>query len=34
MPELHWQFGYLWALGLMVVIGAALLRVFRRIDWL
>ncbi len=34
MPELHWQFGYAWALGLMVAIGVSLLRLFRRIDWL
>lgn len=34
IPELHWRFGYAWALGLMLLIGAGLLRVFRRIDWL
>jgi magnesium transporter len=34
MPELHWQLGYLWALGLMFAIGVGLLRLFKRIDWL
>jgi magnesium transporter len=34
MPELHWQLGYVWAIGLMVAIGFSLLRLFRRIDWL
>lgn len=34
MPELHWRLGYLWALGLMVAIGAGLVRLFRRIEWL
>lgn len=34
IPELRWHFGYLWALGLMVVIGTGLVAVFRRIDWL
>jgi magnesium transporter len=34
MPELHWRLGYPWALGLMVIIGASLLRIFRRMDWL
>lgn len=33
MPELHWRYGYAWALGLMVVI-AGLLTVFRRMKWL
>ena len=34
MPELHWGFGYAWALGLMVIIGASLAALFKRIDWL
>jgi magnesium transporter len=34
MPELHWRFGYAYALGLMVVIGVSLGTLFRRIDWL
>lgn len=34
MPELEWQYGYGWALGLMVVISALLYRTFKRNDWL
>jgi len=34
MPELHWRMGYLWALGLMVVITVVGYRYFRRKDWL
>lgn len=34
IPELHWHFGYAWALGLMAVIGLSLFTVFKRIDWL
>jgi magnesium transporter len=34
MPELRWHQGYLWALGLMAVIGASVAALFRRIDWL
>jgi magnesium transporter len=34
MPELHWRFGYAWALGLMVAISAGLIIFFRRIKWL
>lgn len=34
MPELQWHLGYLFALGLMVVIGAVEFLVFKRIDWL
>ena len=34
MPELHWRLGYAWALGLMVVSGLILFRMFRKRDWL
>ena len=34
MPELHWRFGYAWALGLMVVFGGGLWVYFRRNGWL
>src|SRR6266545_1809082 len=34
MPELHWMFGYPFALGLMAVIGVALVLFFRRQKWL
>ena len=34
MPELHWRLGYLWALGLMVVITVVGYRYFSRKDWL
>jgi magnesium transporter len=34
MPELHWRYGYLWALGLMVAIAAAVIIFFRRLKWL
>lgn len=34
MPELHWRYGYAWALGLMVVIAVGLIAFFRRIKWL
>ncbi|HEY3231203.1 MAG TPA: magnesium/cobalt transporter CorA [Roseiflexaceae bacterium] len=34
MPELRWTFGYPFALGLMVVIGAALVAFFRWRKWL
>ena len=34
MPELDWRWGYPFALGLMVVIAAAEVGIFRRIDWL
>ena len=33
MPELEWRYGYLLALGLMVVGGAALWAFFRKIRW-
>lgn len=34
MPELHWQFGYPFALGLMFATGLALYTVFKRNSWL
>jgi magnesium transporter len=34
MPELGWRYGYPFALGLMLAIGAAVLLLFRRIRWL
>jgi magnesium transporter len=34
MPELDWKFGYPFALGLMVLISAALILYFRRRKWL
>ena len=34
MPELEWHLGYLFALGLMVVIGVVEFLVFKKIDWL
>ena len=34
MPELHWQLGYAWALGLMVLITVVGYRFFKRKDWL
>jgi magnesium transporter len=34
MPELHWRFGYAWALGLMASTAFILYRVFKRQDWL
>jgi magnesium transporter len=34
MPELHWHFGYAYALGLMAICVVALATFFRRIDWL
>ena len=34
MPELHWEFGYLWALGLMAVITVVGYLYFSRKDWL
>jgi magnesium transporter len=33
-PELHWQFGYLWSWGLIVVTTAAQLWFFRRKKWI
>ena len=34
MPELHWRIGYPLSLALMAVSVIALVRFFRRIDWL
>jgi magnesium/cobalt transport protein CorA len=34
MPELHWQYGYPFAMGLMGVISVAMFWWFRRKDWL
>jgi len=34
MPELHWRFGYLFAIGLMALTGAPLLLWFRRKGWI
>jgi magnesium transporter len=34
MPELHWRYGYLYALGLMAIITVALYVTFKRRDWL
>jgi magnesium transporter len=34
MPELHWHYGYAYALGLMALCVVALATFFRRIDWI
>jgi len=34
MPELHWHYGYVLALGLMAVFVVFLVSFFRRIDWI
>lgn len=34
MPELHWYYGYPYALGLMVVLGGLVLVVFKWIRWI
>src|SRR4051812_15999645 len=34
MPELHWRYGYPFALGLMVLVAVFEVAIFRRIDWL
>ena len=34
MPELDWKLGYPFALGLMALIGAVEIAVFKRIEWL
>jgi magnesium transporter len=34
MPELHWTYGYPFALGLMALVCLTLYAVFRRRGWL
>jgi len=34
MPELHWLFGYPFAIGLMLVVGIGLYVIFRKLRWL
>ena len=34
MPELHWHYGYLWAIGLMIVFTLAVLLFFKLKKWL
>jgi magnesium transporter len=34
MPELEWPLGYLWALGVMGVVGGTLFTYFRRRNWI
>jgi magnesium transporter len=34
IPELHWRFGYFYALGVMVVASAVLYRLFKKSGWL
>lgn len=34
MPELRWRYGYVWALGSMIVVGIAIYFYFRKIKWL
>jgi magnesium transporter len=34
MPELHWRYGYYFALGTMVLAGILLFRMFKKRDWL
>jgi magnesium transporter len=34
MPELHWTFGYPFALALMVSISVGLYAVFKHVEWL
>jgi magnesium transporter len=34
MPELEWEYGYAWALGLMVTLAVTVAVIFKRIDWL
>ena len=33
MPELHWRYGYAWALGLMALTAAGLIAFFKRRGW-
>lgn len=34
MPELHWEYGYPYAIGLMLILGFALYAVFKKRNWL
>jgi len=34
MPELHWQFGYPFAIGLMALVCGGLHQIFKRRGWL
>jgi magnesium transporter len=34
MPELHWKYGYPYALTLMVLVAFLEFRLFKRVDWL
>jgi magnesium transporter len=34
IPELHWAFGYPFALGLMVTISGGLILFFKKQEWL
>ncbi|MCB9071124.1 MAG: magnesium/cobalt transporter CorA [Prevotellaceae bacterium] len=34
MPELHWKYGYLWAIALMILFVVAILWFFKRRKWL
>jgi magnesium transporter len=34
MPELHWRYGYLMALLLMVLVSGVLYAVFKRRNWI
>lgn len=33
MPEIEWRYGYLWGLGLMLVVGSILFTYFKRKNW-
>lgn len=33
MPETEWRYGYVWGLGLMLVVGGILFTYFKRKDW-
>ncbi|SRR5579883_1779170 len=33
IPELHWKFGYFWALGLMIALGLGLYLIFKKMEW-
>jgi magnesium transporter len=34
MPELHWHYGYYYALGLMLISAVVLYRLFKKSGWL